>query len=313
MKRPKVTVIGAGFVGATAAQRIAEKELADVVLTDVIEGLPQGKALDMAESAPLEHFDARIQGTNDYELTRGSDVIVVTAGLARKPGMSRDDLLFKNAEIISGIIREASSRSPEAVIIMVTNPLDVMTHLAWKRSGFEAHRVLGMAGVLDSARYSYFIAEELGVSPKDVRAMVLGGHGDSMVPLPRQSTVNGIPISQLIPKARIEAINQRTRDGGAEIVNLLKSGSAFYAPSSAVTVMVEGILRDTGRILPCCAYLRGEYGLKDVYCGVPVKLGTRGVAEVIELELDAEDLASLRASADSVRENVAKLSAKSMV
>lgn len=313
MRRPKVTVVGAGFVGATTAQRIVEKELADVVLVDVVEGMPQGKSLDMAESSSLEQFDTVITGTNRYEETRDSDLIVVTAGLARKPGMTRDDLLYKNAEILSGIISEACAVSPKACLIVVTNPLDVMTHLAWKKSGFEPQRVLGMAGVLDSARYSYFLAQELGVSPKDVRAMVLGGHGDSMVPLPNHSTVNGVPVSQLIKPERIEAINQRARDGGIEIVNLLKTGSAFYAPSSAVCAMVEAILLDTGRLLPCCAYLTGQYGLRDIYCGVPVKLGSGGVKEIVEIKLSPAELASLQKSAGDVKENVAKLSAKAFV
>lgn len=313
MKRAKVTVVGSGFVGATTAQRIAEKELADVVLIDVVEGMPQGKALDMAESSSLEGFDVSVRGTNQYADTEDSDVVVITAGLARKPGMSRDDLLFKNAEIVAGIVGEITRHSPEAIIIMVTNPLDVMTYLGWKKSGFSPPRVFGMAGVLDSARYSYFIAQELAASPKDVRSMVLGGHGDTMVPLPRYSTLNGIPITQLISREKIEAINQRTRDGGAEIVGLLKTGSAFYAPSSAVTAMVEAVLLDTGRVLPCCAYLSGQYGLQDIYCGVPVKLGTEGVREILELELTPEELASLRKSAHDVKENVAKLTAKTMV
>ncbi len=313
IKRAKVTVVGAGFVGATTAQRIVEKELADVVLVDVVEGLPQGKALDMAESSSVEQFDTVITGANQYEETHDSDLIVITAGLARKPGMSRDDLLYKNAEIISGIIAQACPLSPQACLITVTNPLDVMTYLAWKKSGFEPNRVLGMAGVLDSARYSYFLAQELGVSPKDVRAMVLGGHGDSMVPLPNHSTVNGVPVAQLIRPERIEAINQRARDGGIEIVNLLKTGSAFYAPSSAVCAMVEAILGDTGRLLPCCAYLTGQYGLRDVYCGVPVKLGSGGVKEIVEIKLSAAELASLQKSAGDVKENVAKLNSKQFV
>jgi len=312
-KRAKVTVVGAGFVGATTAQRIVEKELADVVLVDVVEGLPQGKALDMAESSSVEQFDTVITGTNQYEETRDSDLIVVTAGLARKPGMSRDDLLFKNAEIISGIISQACSLSPKACLIVVTNPLDVMTYLAWKKSGFEPSRVIGMAGVLDSARYSYFLAKELNVSPKDVRAMVLGGHGDSMVPLPSHSTVNGVPVTQLISSERIEAINQRARDGGIEIVNLLKTGSAFYAPSSAVTAMVEAILLDTGRLLPCCAYLTGQYGMRDIYCGVPVKLGAGGIREIVEIKLSPAELASLQKSAGDVKTNVAKLSEKQLI
>lgn len=308
MKRPKVTVVGAGFVGATTAKKIAEKELGDVVLIDVVEGLPQGKALDMAQSASVEGFDAGITGTNDYALTENSDVIVITAGLARKPGMSRDDLLFKNAEIVSGIVEKCAKGSPSAVLVMVTNPLDVMTQVAWEKSGYESRRVMGMAGVLDSARYSYFLAEELGVSVKDVRTMVLGGHGDSMVPLPQYSMVNGIPVTQLLPEEKIEAINKRTQNGGAEIVNLLKTGSAFYAPSASACAMVEAILHDTGRLLPCCAYLTGQFGIRDVYCGVPVRLGKEGVREIVELELSDSELASLRRSAEDVRQNVEKLS-----
>lgn len=304
---PKVTVVGAGFVGATAAQRLVEKELAHVVLIDIAEGMPQGKALDMMESASVEHFDATIKGTNDYQDTAGSDLVIITAGLARKPGMSRDDLLFKNAEILSSIVDQIASRSPNAVLLIVTNPLDVMTYLAWKRSGFEPKRVIGMAGVLDSARYNAFISMELGVSQKDVRAMVLGGHGDSMVPVPSISTVNGIPITQLISKERIEAINQRTRDGGAEIVKLLKTGSAYYAPSAAVVAMAEAILRDTGRVLPCCVYLNGEYGIKGVFGGVPVKLGAGGVKEILEVHLTPVELEALKKSCKDVEENVAKL------
>lgn len=310
MKRHKVTVVGAGFVGATTAQRIVESGLADVVLVDVVEGLPQGKALDLAESSPLEGFETSISGTNDYKDTIGSDLIVVTAGLARKPGMSRDDLLFKNAEIVSEIVGKTCPLSSQARIVMVTNPLDVMTYLAWKKSDFESYRVIGMAGVLDSARYSYFIARELDISPKDVRAMVLGGHGDSMVPLPRHSTVNGIPVTELLDAQRIEAINQRTRKGGAEIVDLLKTGSAFYAPSSSVYAMVEAILEDTGRILPCSAFLKGQYGLNDIYCGVPVRLGNEGVREIVELTLTQGESQALKQSADDVRVQVEKLRSK---
>ena len=307
MKRPKVTVVGAGFVGATCAQRILEKELADVVLIDVVEGMPQGKALDMMESAPVEQFDTAILGTNSYSDTKNSDVVVITAGLARKPGMSRDDLLAKNAEIVGGIVTEIVRYSPNTVLIIVTNPLDVMSYLAWKKSGFESKRVIGMAGVLDSSRYAYFIALELGVSSKDVRAMVLGGHGDSMVPLPEFSTVNGVPITQLISKEKIQAINQRTRDGGIEIVNLLKTGSAYYAPSSSAAAMVEAVLLDSGRILPCCVYLEGPYGISGTYCGVPASLGTGGVKKVIELKIEPSDLQALQKSATEVKENIQKL------
>ena len=306
--RAKVTVVGAGFVGAGVAQRIVEKELADVVLVDVVEGLPQGKALDMMESAPIEGFDTCIIGVNDYEQTANSDVIVITAGLARKPGMSRDDLMAKNAEIVGGVVDQVAKRSPKSIIIVVSNPLDIMTHLAWKRSGFDAKRVIGMAGVLDSARYAAFIAIELGVSVKDVRAMVLGGHGDSMVPVPDYSTVNGIPITQLLPADKIAEINKRTQDGGIEIVNYLKTGSAFYAPSSSAVAMVEAILTDSGRVLPCCAYVNGPYGIKDLYCGVPVRLNRSGVAEIIELKLGAKELEALKKSAEHVKELAAKVS-----
>ena len=302
--RNKVTVVGAGFVGAGVAQRILEKELADVVLVDVVEGMPQGKALDMMESSPIDGFDTSIVGTNDYAATANSDIVVITAGLARKPGMSRDDLVSKNSEIVGGVVDKIAKTSPNSILIVVSNPLDVMTHLAWKRSGFDTRRVIGMAGVLDSARYAAFIAMELGVSVKDVRAMVLGGHGDSMVPVPRYSTVNGIPITQLMPKEKIDAINQRTRDGGIEIVNLLKSGSAFYAPSSSAVAMVEAILLDSGRVLPCCAYVNGPYGIRDLFCGVPAKLDSTGVREIIELKLDDQELAALRKSAEHVKELV---------
>ena len=308
MAKPKVTVVGAGFVGATTAQRLVEKGLADVVLTDVVEGLAQGKALDMMESAPIEGFRTKITGTNGYEETADSDVVVVTAGLARKPGMSRDDLLFKNAEIVSTVISQCAKYSPKAILLMVTNPLDVMTYLAWKKSGFDPKRVFGMAGALDSARMAYFIAEELGCAPSEVEAMVLGGHGDEMVPVPEHTKVKGKPITQLMKKEKIEAINQRTRDGGAEIVKYLKTGSAFYAPSSSVVRMVKAIFEGTGEVIPSCVYLTGQYGLKDVYCGVPARLGQGGVKEVVELELTPEEKAALETSAAHVRENCAKLS-----
>ncbi|MBN1689122.1 MAG: malate dehydrogenase [Candidatus Omnitrophica bacterium] len=307
-KLPKVTVVGAGFVGATTAQRIVEKDLADVVLIDVVEGLPQGKALDMMESAPVEGFKAKVTGTNDYAETKDSEIVVITAGLARKPGMSRDDLLLKNAEIVSGIVTECAKVSPKAVLLVVTNPLDVMTYLAWKKSGFGTKRVLGMAGELDSARYAFFISEEANCAPIEVKAMVLGGHGDQMVPVPKQTTVKGKPITEFLEPARIEAINQRTRDGGAEIVRYLKTGSAFYAPSSATVRMVRAILENRDEIIPSCVYLNGEYGLKDVYCGVPAKLGKGGVKEVVEIPLSADEKSALHASAEHVRENCAKLS-----
>ena len=307
MNKTKVTVVGAGFVGAGVAQRILEKELANVVLVDVVEGMPQGKALDMMESAPIEGFATTIVGSNSYEETKDSDIVVITAGLARKPGMSRDDLQAKNAEIVGGIVKEVASRSPKAIIIVVTNPLDVMTYLAWKKSGFDHRRIIGMAGVLDSARYAYFLALELKVQPKEVEAVVLGGHGDLMVPAPEFTKVKGKSVTELLPKEKIEAINQRTRDGGIEIVNLLKMGSAYYAPSSSAVAMVEAILKDSGRTLPCCVYLTGEYGIKDTYCGVPASLGRRGVKKVIELKLSPESHSALRCSAEHVREQVAKL------
>ncbi len=307
MNKPKVTVVGAGFVGATTAQRLVEKEIANVVLIDIVDGLPQGKALDMMESAPVENFRTQIIGTNNYADTKDSDIVIVTAGLARKPGMSRDDLLFKNAEIISGVITECAKYSPKAILIMVTNPLDVMTYLAWKKSGFDSNRVIGMAGTLDSARCAYFIAEALNCAPGDVDAMVLGGHGDEMVPVPKHTKVKGKPITELLPADKIEAINQRTRDGGAEIVKHLKTGSAFYAPSSSVVRMVKAIFEDKGELIPCCVYLTGQYGIKDVYCGVPAKLNRQGVKEVVEIELTPQEKTALKTSADHVRENCAKL------
>ncbi|HVT45125.1 MAG TPA: malate dehydrogenase [Thermoanaerobaculia bacterium] len=299
--KTKVTVIGAGNVGATLAQRIAEKRLGDVVLVDIIEGVPQGKALDMIESAPVEKFDSRLTGTNGYEETEGSDIVVITAGLPRKPGMSRDDLLWKNEEIVAGVTREIAQRSPETILIVVSNPLDAMCEVARRVSGFPRERVIGMAGVLDSARMRAFIAMELDVSIENTHAFVLGGHGDTMVPLPRYSTVAGIPITELLSKERIDAIVERTRNGGAEIVNLLKT-SAWYAPSSAACEMVEAILEDRKKILPCAAYLQGEYGLNDLYVGVPVKLGAGGMEEIIEIELTDEERAALEHSADAVRE-----------
>jgi malate dehydrogenase len=307
MKKSKVTVVGAGFVGATAAQRIVEKDFADVVLVDIVDGLPQGKALDMMESAPVEGFSSKILGTNRYEDTAGSDVIVITAGLARKPGMSRDDLLFKNAEIVGGIVVECAKYSPDAVIVMVTNPLDVMTWLAQKKSGFPYERVIGMAGELDSARYSYFMAEKLGCKPGDVKAVVLGGHGDQMVPVPEYTRVRGKPITKLLDGATIESINQRARDGGAEIVKLLKTGSAYYAPSSSAVKMVRAILQDTGEIIPSCVFLKGQYGLNEVYCGVPVKLGRGGAKQIIELSLTEDQKKALHTSAEDVRQNFQKL------
>lgn len=307
MARPKVTVVGAGNVGATTAQYIVERELADVVLTDVIEGLPQGKALDLLQAGPIHRYDCRLTGANDYKATAGSDIVVITAGLARKPGMSRDDLLQKNAEIVRGVVQEVVRLSSDAILIVVTNPLDAMAQLAWKTSGFPKQRVIGMAGVLDSARFRTFIAEELDVSVENVTAFVLGGHGDTMVPLPRYSTVAGIPITELLSKDRIEALVQRTANGGAEIVNLLKAGSAFYAPGASVTEMVEAILRDKKKILPCAAYLEGEYGIRGLYVGVPVKLGRRGIEQIIEITLTPDEAAALKRSASAVRELVDKL------
>jgi len=298
----KVTVVGAGNVGAMAAQRIVEKELADVVVVDIIEGIPQGKALDMMESAPVEGFDAKISGSNGYDGTEGSDVVVITAGLARKPGMTRDDLVNKNSEIVGGVVREVARRSPAAILIVVSNPLDAMCEVARRVSGFPRERVFGMAGILDSARMRWFIAEALGVSVENTHAFVLGGHGDTMVPLTRYSTVAGIPLPELLPKEKLDAIVQRTRDGGAEIVNYYKTGSAYYAPSAAVVEMVDAVLKDKKKILPCAAYLQGEYGMRDVYLGVPVKLGRKGVEQIVEIQLLAEEQAALAKSADAVRE-----------
>jgi malate dehydrogenase len=299
--RRKVTVIGAGNVGATAAQRIAEAGVADVYLIDVVEGLPQGKALDLAESAPLQHHDQMIYGTNDYADTTESDVIVVTAGLARQPGMSRDDLLLKNAAIIRSVVGQAVHYSPDAILVMVTNPLDAMVHVALETSGFPRERVIGMAGVLDSGRFRAFIAQDLGVSSSDVSAFVLGGHGDTMVPLPRLSTVAGIPLPELMKPERIEALVQRTRNGGAEVVALLKSGSAFYAPASSVLHMVDSILNDRKRVLPCAVLLRGEYGIDGLVVGVPIVLGASGVERIIEVALTTDEQAALQASAGAVK------------
>lgn len=304
----KITVVGAGNVGATAAQRIAEKNLCEnVILIDILEGVPQGKALDMWESAPVESFGASVAGANDYEATADSDLVVITAGLARKPGMSRDDLLFANTKIVQSVTEQIAAKSQNAILIIVSNPLDVMAYVALKTSGFLKNKVIGMAGVLDSARFRLFIAQELNVSVKDVHAMVLGGHGDSMVPLVRYSTVGGIPISELIPANRIEKLVQRARNGGIEIVNYLKTGSAYYAPSSSAVEMVEAIVRNQRRVLPCSAWLEGEYGFSNVYCGVPVKLGSNGIEEIIQLKLTDEETASLKKSADDVAANIAKL------
>jgi len=307
MGRKKISIIGAGFVGATAAHWAAEKELGDVVLVDILEGIPQGKALDLFEAGPIEGFDARLVGTNGYEETEGSDVVIITSGVPRKPGMSREDLLEINKKIIESVVAQVVEKSPNAILIMVTNPLDTMTYLAYKKSGFPKERVMGMAGVLDTARFRAFIAMELGVSVEDIQALLLGGHGDEMVPLPRYTTVSGIPLSQLLPKETIDRLVDRTRKGGGEIVNLLKTGSAFYAPSAGAVQMVEAILKDKKRILPCCVYLDGEYGLKDVCFGVPVKLGAKGIEAIIELELTAEEKALLAKSAESVKKSIAEL------
>ncbi len=304
----KVSVIGAGHVGATVAQRIAEKKLAqEVVLVDIIEGVPQGKALDMWESAPIEGFDGKVIGTNGYEETADSDVVVVTAGLARKPGMSRDDLRDKNAEIIKSVTEQVVRYSPQTMIIMVTNPLDVMTYVAYKVSGFEPNRVFGQAGILDTARYRTFLSMELGISVRDIQAMVLGGHGDDMVPLPRYTTVSGIPITQMIAKDRLDAIIERTRKGGGEIVQYLKTGSAYYAPSAAAVEMVEAVIHDAKRLLPCSAWLTGQFGIRDTYAGVPVILGKNGVEKIVEIELTDEEKAMLQASANHVKQNIEAL------
>jgi malate dehydrogenase len=307
MHRNKVTVIGAGNVGATTAQRIAEAGLADVVLVDIVEGLPQGKGLDLAEAAPVVGHDSRITGTNDYADTAGSDIVVVTSGLARQPGMSRDDLLAKNAGIVRAVVEQAAKHSPDAILIVVTNPLDAMCHVALKASGFPRERVLGMAGVLDSARFRTFIAEELGVSVEDTQAFVLGGHGDTMVPLSRYSTVAGVPITELLPADRVRALEERTANGGAEVVALLKTGSAFYAPAASTFEMVDAILRDRKRVLPCAALLQGEFRTHDLFVGVPVVLGRGGMERVFEIELTAEEQAAFDASAAAVKELVGKL------
>jgi malate dehydrogenase len=302
--RPKITVVGAGNVGASVAQYAVEKELGDVVLVDVIEGVPQGKALDLAQAGPIHRYDASLVGANGYDETGDSDVVVITAGLARKPGMTRDDLLFKNAEIVGSVVEQITARSKNAILVLVTNPLDAMVQLAWKKSGFPPRRVVGMAGILDSARFRTFIAQELDVSVENVTAFVLGGHGDTMVPLPRYSTVAGIPITELLPKEKIDALVTRTANGGAEIVALLKTGSAYYAPAASAVEMVEAILKDKKKILPCAAYLDGQYGTRGLYVGVPVKLGRNGVEQIIEITLTAAEQAAFDKSAAAVRELV---------
>lgn len=304
MARVKITVVGAGNVGATLGQRLAERGYADVVLVDIVEGMPQGKALDLLEAGPVVGYDSNVIGTNGYDETAGSAVCVITSGIPRKPGMSRDDLVKTNMNIVRGVTQELVKRSPNAILIVVSNPLDAMAQLALEVSKFPRERVLGMAGVLDTARFRTFIAQELKVSVLDVQAYVLGGHGDTMVPLARMCTVAGVPISKLIKPDRIEAIVKRTRDGGAEIVNLLKSGSAFYAPSASVAQMVDAIVLDRKQILPCAVRLEGEYGIKGLFVGVPVKLGAKGAEQIIELELTDDERAALQRSADSVKELV---------
>ena len=305
--RNKVSIIGSGFVGTMVAQRIAEKNLADVVLVDIIEGLPQGKALDISQAASLEGIDVKIKGTNDFSEIKDSQIVVVTAGLARTPGMSREELAEKNGNIIKSVTETIKEHTPECIIIMITNPLDVMTHLAWKVSGFPTHRVIGMGGVLDTARYKLFLAEELNVSIRDIQALVLGGHGDAMVPVDRYTTLNGMPVSQLIKPERLQSIIERAKNGGAEIVKLLKTGSAWHAPSSSTLVMVEAILMDSKRILPASVYLEGEYGINDIYMGALIKLGARGVEKIYEIGLSDDELTALRQSADVVKKTFENL------
>jgi malate dehydrogenase len=306
----KVAVVGAGNVGATAAQRLAEKSLArTVVLIDVIEGVPQGKALDQYQSGPIEGFDTRVIGTNGYDEAAGAEVFVVTAGIARKPGMSRDDLVKTNAGIVKSVGEQIKRVAPNAIVVVVSNPLDVMCHVAMRATGFPRERVIGMAGVLDTARYRMFLAEAIGVSVEDIQAMVLGGHGDTMVPLPSCTTVSGIPVTQLIDQAKLDAIVDRARNGGAEIVAFLKTGSAYYAPSAAAVQMVEAIAHDKKRILPCSAWLTGEFGLKDVFCGVPVKIGRAGLEQIVEITLSGSERAALHASAEAVRSTMTTLGA----
>ncbi len=310
MSAKKITVVGAGHVGATCAQLLAMKELAqEVVLVDIVEGVPQGKGLDQWESAPIEGFDTRVSGSNDYESSKGADIFIVTAGIARKPGMSRDDLLKTNANVITSVTKEIKRVAPKSIIIMVTNPLDVMAQVAMEVSGFPRERVIGMAGVLDTARYRSFIALELDVSIEDIQALVLGGHGDTMVPLASYTSVSGIPLGQLLPQKQIDALVERTRKGGGEIVALLKTGSAYYAPAAAAVQMAEAIVKNKRRILPCAAWLQGEYGMKDLFLGVPCLLGEKGLEKIVEVELDKSEKAALEASAEAVRSTVAALKA----
>ncbi len=305
--RNKITIVGAGNVGATTAHWLAAKEVGDIVLVDVIEGLPQGKALDLLEAMPIEGYDVHVVGSNSYDATANSDIVVITAGIARKPGMTREDLIDTNAGIIRSVVQQVAPLSPNSILIVVTNPLDTMAYLAYKVSGFPRERVIGQAGVLDSARFRAFIAMELGVSVENTHAFVLGGHGDEMVPLPRYSTVAGIPITELMSQEQIDRIVQRTRQGGGEIVALLKTGSAFYAPGAAVAQMVEAILKDKKQILPCSVYVDGQYGLRDMYFGLPAKLGRGGVEQVLEIQLTPEEKAALERSAALVRSSIAHL------
>ncbi len=309
MKRAKISIIGAGNVGATAAHWAAAKELGDVVLVDVpqIDGVPQGKSLDLSQAAPIEGYDARLTGATSYEATADSDVVIITAGLARKPGMSRDDLLIKNTEIVKSVTEQVVKYSPKSILLVVSNPLDAMVYVAYKASGFEPQRVIGMAGVLDTARYRCFIAAELNVSVEDIQALLLGGHGDDMVPLPRYTSVAGIPLPELLSEEKIEAIVKRTRSGGAEIVNLLKTGSAYYAPSAAVVQMAESIIKDKKRVLPCAAYCEKQYGVGGYFVGVPVKLGSKGVEQIIEVPLTTDEKKLMDASVDHVRQLVATI------
>ncbi len=300
--RKKITVVGAGNVGATTAHRLVDKQLADVVLIDILEGVPQGKGLDLLEAGPIEGYDVHIKGTNDYADTANSNLVVMTAGFPRKPGMSRDDLLKANYDVVKGTIEKIVNYSPDCILIVVTNPLDAMTQTAFRASGFSRNRVIGMAGVLDAARYRTFIAEALNVSVENVHGFVLGGHGDTMVPVPRYTSVAGIPVTELLPKEQLDAIITRTRNGGAEIVNFLKTGSAYYAPSAAIVEMVDAIFNDRKKILPCTAYLEGEYGIKGLFVGVPVKLGARGIEQILEIKLTPEEQAALQKSADAVKE-----------
>jgi len=302
--RRKVTVVGSGNVGATVAHRLADKQLADVVLIDILEGIPQGKGLDLLESGPIEGYDVRIRGTNDYADTAASDLVVLTAGFPRKPGMSRDDLLKANYDVVKGTVEQVVKHSPDCIFIVVTNPLDAMAQTAYRVSGFSKNRVIGMAGILDTARYRTFIAEALNVSVQNVQGFVLGGHGDTMVPVPRYTTVAGIPVTELLPKEQLDQIIKRTANGGAEIVSLLKTGSAYYAPSAAVVEMIDAVFNDRKKILPCAAYLEGEYGIRGLFVGVPAKLGARGIEQIIEIRLTPEEQAALERSANAVKELV---------